>query len=230
MPHNPYSIWNRHPDDDHLFELDLDEHGRSRLESHAPILKFTDRAKSAQKAKWRRLYNFYAPKEKISRALIPSESSNRSSPRLFFGWAYKREYLKKYAEWQKLELQLPAMFVKAFGKTVIRFGELTEEEARDSDLAEFMDQVAISLVHRHLEKETHIQLDDVRPFTDKYDYMFAMYTNVDAIERHDAIDDSVGISKVVEFMNNAMNHDRHESQLLWWYSWDDLHVGLSTAI
>lgn len=116
------------------------------------------------------------------------------------------------------------MFVQAFGKTVIRFDELTEEEARNSDLAEFMDQVAISLVHRHLEKETHIQLDDVRPFTDKYDYMFAMYTNVDAIERHDAIDDSVGISKVVEFMNHAMNHDGHESQLLWWYSWDDLHV------
>ncbi|KAI0703259.1 hypothetical protein C8Q76DRAFT_802088 [Earliella scabrosa] len=127
-----------------------------------------------------------------------------------------------------LELELNTHFAKVVGAPSVRYGQLSEEQARNEDLTGLMEMCVPTVVHEHLEKESGVQLDMVRPFSDKHDGMFAVYTNHDAEERFDVIEDSVGMESVANLMNEAMNHGEHKSRLLWWYDWDQLRVDLMT--
>ena len=151
-------------------------------------------------------------------------SSNPNVHHIAYGWAYTDAYLAEYANRMKLELELNTHFAKVVGAPSVRYGQLSEEQARNEELTGLIEMCVPTVVHEHLEKESGVQLDMVRPFSDKHDGMFAVYTNHDAEERFDVIEDSVGMESVANFMNEAMNHGEHKSRLLWWYDWDQLRV------
>ena len=105
---------------------------------------------------------------------------------------------------------------------------MTTEQLQNEQLVEFVnDSLMVRVaVHRHLEKELGIKLDNLCPFTDRYDRMWALYTNHDDGEdRYNAIQRNPGGMKaVIQFMNHAMNQCGHQTSLLWWYESDHLRV------
>ena len=138
------------------------------------------------------------------------------------------DFLKAYAEKNHVEFELPPRCTEATGSRSIRYGAMTTEQLQNEQLVEFVnDSLMVRVaVHRHLEKELGIKLDNLCPFTDRYDRMWALYTNHDDGEdRYNAIQRNPGGMKaVIQFMNHAMNQCGHQTSLLWWYESDHLRV------
>ncbi|RPD54241.1 hypothetical protein L226DRAFT_575815 [Lentinus tigrinus ALCF2SS1-7] len=120
-----------HPDDKYLFEFDLDENGNMQFDTDGMSAKFTDRAKGAQAAKWKRLDEMFAP-----RKIIPSRLLASRAPRLAYGWACTREYFWHYATHHNLAMDVSedAWLKEQAGTTSIKLGELTQDQMRNKEL------------------------------------------------------------------------------------------------
>ncbi|KAI0705555.1 hypothetical protein C8Q76DRAFT_801300 [Earliella scabrosa] len=225
---NPYSIHNRHPDDEYIFELEPNA-------SQAPsvgdeLIRYTERAKRVQAAKWQRMLKIFTPRETIKEWFILSERNRYVH--LAYGWAYKEGYLRKYAELMKLQVDLreSPTLARRLQKNHVVYGELSDEEQNCAEVQELLRLCARPIVLHHLREKTGIRLEEVRPFSDEHQGMFALYNNHNVLERFDAIDNAVGIDHVVDVMDEAMNQAQHESKLLWWYDLDLLPCDLTSPV
>ncbi|TFK82256.1 hypothetical protein K466DRAFT_590640, partial [Polyporus arcularius HHB13444] len=134
MSRYPDSIQRGHPEDQYLFEFDRDEKGRMQLDTDGVNVKFTDRAKAAQEAKWRRLSAIFGPRKTIPRSMAACNGGN--PPRLAYGWAHTLEYLWEYAKFHNIELDVTGdnWLAGLAGTTLIKYGELTEEQKTNEEL------------------------------------------------------------------------------------------------
>ncbi|KAI0741123.1 hypothetical protein C8Q76DRAFT_211801 [Earliella scabrosa] len=216
----------RHPDDAFLFELDLDENFNFKFHEDRDWVKFTERAEKAQAAKWQRLYKMFGPVKALESSRLASDT--HKPPRVAFGWGFTESFLHAYAKHYKLAIDCRPYLCEQLGRDFLVYGELTDEEAADPELGTFLDGWVREVVHADLEAKSGIELTFCYPFTDKYDGMFALYTNYDAKRRHAEIQVLTGIKKAVEMLGELMNQFGNSAELLWWYDSSTLKVDLNS--
>ncbi|KAI0693537.1 hypothetical protein C8T65DRAFT_64088 [Cerioporus squamosus] len=219
-----------HPDDQYLFEFDLDEKGRMQFDTDGRSAKFTDRAKAAQEAKWRRLDSIFGPRKTIKRRMLASRGGN--PPRLAYGWVYSREFLWDYATHYNLVLDASddEWLPEQAGVSIIKYGELTEEQKRNEELMDSLRGLTRSLVHEDLSKRAGIVLEWVRPFANDWQWMFALYNNYNVGERCLEMEDVGGVQYVADIVQQAMTFGDYKPELFWWYDWEYLKVSLRTPL
>ncbi|KAI0693688.1 hypothetical protein C8T65DRAFT_833641 [Cerioporus squamosus] len=214
-----------HPDDEYLFEFDLDEKGRMQFDTDGTSAKFTDRAKAAQEAKWRRLNAIFGPRKALKKSMMGSRGGN--PPRLAYGWVYKREFIWDYATHHNLEMDVSddAWFTELAGTTLIKYGELTEEQKSNEKLVSGLKTLARLLVLEDLSEKAGIQLVRVCPFSYDWPWMFELFNNYNVEERTYEMEEVSGsVQKVVDVVQEAMAVGDHKPELLWWYDWEHLQV------
>ncbi|KAI0738279.1 hypothetical protein C8Q80DRAFT_1124910 [Daedaleopsis nitida] len=215
----------RHPDDAFIFELDLDKNSNMKYDPETGAWKFTDRAKEAQAAN-ERLFKTFGPMKALAKRHIASETHEPAC--VAYGWAYTRSFLRAYAERYQLAVSCRPFFCKVIGKDELVYGQLSEEDAKNPSILQFLDDVLEVTVWQDIEELANIELQRVRPFTEKYDGMFALYTNYDIRERYAKIDAAVDIDDVFRLMQEVFTECGHESELLWWYDSSKLNVDLNS--
>ena len=141
----------------------------------------------------------------------------RDGPRLSYGWAFSSDDLMKYAEYYKLKKSLQPYFSEKLGKSFVTYGALSETEAQDKDLLHYLSATLPTAVRRDLEERAGIQLLSVIPFSKMHHHLFALYTNVEATERIDEIDDTVGLDGAMDAIDDAIEGAGIQAEPLWWY-------------
>ncbi|KAI0741130.1 hypothetical protein C8Q76DRAFT_582490, partial [Earliella scabrosa] len=184
--------------------------------------KFTERAERAQAAKWQRLYKMFGPVKGIKPSCLASDT--HKPPRLAYGWGFSEAFLHAYAKHYKLSLDCRPYLCEQLGRDFLVYGELTDEEAADPELGSFLDGWVREVVHADLEAKSGIELTFFYPFTDKYEGMFALYSNYDAPRRHAEIEVLTGVDKAIEILHELMNQFGNSAELLWWYDMRSLDV------
>ena len=166
----------------------------------------------------------YGPMKANARIIVRNDRND--VPRVALGWAYTWEFLKEYAEKSHVELELPSGHADMTKTGWVTYGKMSDEELENEELMAFVNSpVTVRLAVRdHFKQKLGIYLNNIRPFTDKYDRMWVLYTNEDAKERRAAIERAGGLKPIVQFMNDAMSQGGHRSLLLWWYQWENLGV------
>ena len=94
---------------------------------------------------------------------------------------------------------------------------LSETEAQDKDLLHYLSATLPIAVRRDLEERAGIQLLSVIPFSKMHNHLFALYTNVEATERIDEIDDTVGLNGAMDAIDDAIEGAGIQAEPLWWY-------------
>ncbi len=94
---------------------------------------------------------------------------------MYYGWAFTQADLMKYAEYYHLETPLMSRLSAKLGKSSVNYAELSESEAKDEDVLAYLKNVADIAVKQDLENETGIALKVVRPLSEKYVAVVAMY-------------------------------------------------------
>ncbi|TFK82259.1 hypothetical protein K466DRAFT_556795 [Polyporus arcularius HHB13444] len=226
----PDLIQRDHPDDQYLFEFDRDEKGRTQFDTDGVTVKFTDRAKAAQEAKWRRLSAIFGPRKTIPRSMAACNGGN--PPRLAYGWAHTRDYFWEYAKFHNIELDVTGdeWMTRLAGTTLIKYGELTEEQKTNKELVSALKSLARLLVLGDLREKTGVELERVTPFTYEWKSLFALYNNYNVGERTDEMEEVGGVPYVIEIIQEAMTFGDHKPELLWWYDWAHLTANLSTPL
>ncbi|TFK85629.1 hypothetical protein K466DRAFT_600998 [Polyporus arcularius HHB13444] len=187
-----------YPEDEYLFEID--DNPDPTVDSGLPW-SFTERAQRAQAAKWDRLYKLFHPRPRD---------------------------LLKYAEFHNIKMPLQEYLSGKLGKEYVKYGALSESDAQDEELLYYLDKCASLAVRKHLEHEARVKLTYVVPFSKIHDALFALYTNIEARERIDEIQATVGLADARDFIDLAIDEAGVQSELLWWYDRAGLRgVGLN---
>ncbi|KAI0770633.1 hypothetical protein C8Q74DRAFT_1218906 [Fomes fomentarius] len=206
-----------------LFEYERDENGETMLEDDGETWKLTDRAKRAQKAKLKRLFNTYHPTKLLPRKWIAS-NKNRHPPNLIYGWAYQPDFLAAYAYKHKLSILLRGTLIQALGKEFVIYGELTEAELADKSLQRYIEAALPVMVREHLEQRAGVKLSFGKPYTDKYSEMFVVWDNYNIEARHDVIEEAgLDVREALSILDDAMTECGHKTERLWWHDWDKIH-------
>ncbi|RPD54240.1 hypothetical protein L227DRAFT_534906, partial [Lentinus tigrinus ALCF2SS1-6] len=211
---------NPHPDDKYLFEFDLDENGMPQFDTDGKSLKFTDRAKAAQAAKWTRLEKHFGPRKLIKKSMLVS-SGGPEPYRLAYGWAFDGKLILDYAIHHNIEYdatESPWMMKEA-GTPVIKYGELTEEQKNNKKLMNELEALATLLVQEDLCRRAGIELAWARPFSLVWTSMFVLYTNYNIEERLLEMEE-VDIAHAIDLIEEALAFGDYKPELLWWYDWN----------
>ncbi|RPD54243.1 hypothetical protein L227DRAFT_604180 [Lentinus tigrinus ALCF2SS1-6] len=220
-----------HPDDKYLFEYDLNENGKMQLDTDGASVKFTDRAKAAQAAKWKRLDEMFAPRKIISSRLLANRGGNPR--RLAYGWVCTDEYFWHYATHHNLKVDAPdgSWLKEQAGTTEIRLGELTQDQRQNEELMHILNLMARLLVEADLFERSGIKLQSVVPFAGGDSaWVLALYTNYDMGDRCFEMEDVGGVAHVANVVQEAMTFGNYNPELLWWYDWEHLRVHLNTPL
>ncbi|KAI0693697.1 hypothetical protein C8T65DRAFT_744637 [Cerioporus squamosus] len=227
----PDFVPHKHPDDQYLFEFDLDEKGRTRFDTDGRSIKFTDRAKAAQESKWKRLSAIFGPRKTLKMSMTGSRGGN--PPRMAYGWVYNDEFLWDYATLNNLEMDVSEdeWLTELAGTTLIKYGELIEEQKSNEELISALELLSRTLVLEHLSERAGIKLERVLPFTYPRSHMFALYNNYNFEERtYEIVDVAGSVQNVVDIVQAAMTIGDHKPELLWWYDWRHITVNLNTPL
>ncbi|KAI0747562.1 hypothetical protein C8Q74DRAFT_1312201 [Fomes fomentarius] len=193
------------------------------LEDDGETWKLTDRAKRAQNAKLKRLFNTYHPTKLLPRKWIASYK-NRHPPKLIYGWAYQPDFLAAYALKHKISILLRGTLIQTLGKEFVTYGELTEAELADKSLQRYIEAALPVMVREHLEQRAGVKLSFGKPYTDKYPDMFVVWDNYNIEARHDAIQEAgLEVREALSILEDAMTECGHKTEQLWWYDWDEIH-------
>lgn len=111
---------------------------------------------------------------------------------------------------------------RKLGKTQVQYGALEGTDAQDEELAYYLDKCASLAVRKHLEHISGVKLIHVLPFSAVHDVMFALYTNVEAMERMEEIDATAGLDDAMDLIDDAIADAGIQSELLWWYDREEL--------
>ena len=169
------------------------------------------------------MYAKYPPVKKIARQDLPSPT--HQPPVMAYGWGFQEPFLMAYAEKHKLMIKAYDEAKERCGKDYLVYGELTEEEKQDKNLVRYLDMLVDVFVTRHLRKISMVpEITLLRPFTDKYSSMFAIYTNYDILERQKEIKSRIPLGEALVLLDRAMNDCGNEADPLWWYDTDRLDV------
>ena len=169
--------------------------------------------------KWNRLYNLFHPRPEIGKdeagplCLV-------NGPRLAYGWAFSRSDIRKYADFHHVNMPLQEYLSEKLGKTLVRYGALSETDAQDEELLFYLDECVEVAVRVHLEYVSGVDsLRRVLPFGNPriFDVCFALYTNIEAEERMEEIDATTGLDDAITIINYAIKEAGVQSELLWWY-------------
>ncbi len=140
-----------------------------------------------------------------------------NGPHLAYGWAFSKRDLLKYAEFHNIKMPLQEYLSGKLGKEYVKYGALSETDAHDEELLYYLDKCASLAVRKHLEHEARVKLTYVVPFSKIHDALFALYTNIEARERIDEIQATVGLEDARDFIDLAIDEAGVQSELLWWY-------------
>ena len=83
--------------------------------------------------KWNRLYKLFHPRPEIGKdeagplCLV-------NGPRLAYGWAFSRSDIRQYADFHHVNMPLQEYLSEKLGKTLVRYGALSETDAQDEEL------------------------------------------------------------------------------------------------
>ncbi|KAI0770629.1 hypothetical protein C8Q74DRAFT_1369765 [Fomes fomentarius] len=197
-----------------LFEYERDENGETMLEDDGETWKLTDRAKRAQNAKLKRLFNTYHPTKLLPRKWIAS-NKNRHPPKLIYGWAYQPDFLAAYA--YKHKLSIPLYGFEYLSQEFVTYGELTEAEQQDGSLQSYIEGLYQSWSENTLSN---------------YSEMFVVWDNYNIEARHDVIEEAgLDVRDALSILDDAMTECEHKTERLWWHDWDKIHdADLSSRI
>ena len=107
--------------------------------------------------KWNRLYKLFHPRLEIGNEEVgPRCLSN--GPRLAYGWAFSRSDLRKYAEFHNVHMVLQEYLSGKLGKTLVKYGALSETAAQDKELLYYLDACLDQAVRVHLEYLAAVKL------------------------------------------------------------------------
>ncbi len=147
-------------------------------------------------------------------------------PRLAYGWAHTLDYLWEYAKFHNIELDVTGddWLAGLAGTTLIKYGDLTEEQKTNEELISTLKGLARLLVDQDLEEKTGVKLERVIPYTYEWKSMFALYSNYNVGERTDEMEEVGGVRHVIDIIQEAMTFGDYKPELLWWYDWAHLTV------
>ncbi|RDX44232.1 hypothetical protein OH76DRAFT_1409343 [Lentinus brumalis] len=127
----------------------------------------------APPSRWHYLLETHQPRD----ALDPEDvgPQHKGELPMYYGWAFTQADLMKYAEYYHLETPLMSRLSAKLGKSSVNYADLSESEAKDEDVLAYLKNVADIAVKQDLENETGIALKVVRPLSEKYVAVVAMY-------------------------------------------------------
>lgn len=124
-----------------------------------------------------------------------------------------------------------AWFTELAGTTLIKYGELTEEQKSNEKLVSGLKTLARLLVLEDLSEKAGIQLVRVCPFSYDWPWMFELFNNYNVEERTYEMEEVSGsVQNVVNVVQEAMAVGDHKPELLWWYDWEHLQVVRATPL
>ncbi|RDX44607.1 hypothetical protein OH76DRAFT_1093283 [Lentinus brumalis] len=203
---------------------------RTRFDTDGVSIKFTDRCKAAQEAKWKRLSAIFGPRKLLPKSMMGIRGANPH--RLAYGWVYKPEFIWDYATHNNLEMDVSddKWLTKVTGTTLIKYGELTEEHKANEKLLSTLKSLARFLVLDHLSERAGIELERVTPFAYEWPRMFALYNNYNFVERTYEMNELGGVDHVAAIVQDAMTFGDYKPELLWWYDWKHITLNLNTPL
>ncbi|KAL7284613.1 LOW QUALITY PROTEIN: hypothetical protein ACG7TL_001908 [Trametes sanguinea] len=205
-----------HQDEEHLFEVEVDEHNRA-------LWSYTQGAKDAQARKWRRLFDLFAAEDDHQK--IPFAAEGFTPWMRAYGWAFPRSYQMKFAKRHNIEISLDSGCAAIFSRKSILFGALTEQDEEDDQLQQLILAVSLTEIRRHLQKLAGIELELRKPFMSEGWWMFCIYDNYNYDQkRKTARLAGQDIDDVVEVLNFALKAADPTIEARWWYDWDELEV------
>ncbi|KAI0311228.1 hypothetical protein OF83DRAFT_1069144 [Amylostereum chailletii] len=198
--------------DRYINEYELDADGKRIPEGFG--WKLTQRAKDAETAKWQRLMDNRPPMAILPRDYLPVNGSK--PPLLFYGFPFKKDYLANYARRHALEHWLSEIDRISLGTDAIRFAEF-----KDEDFTMPVMMLCSTVVINHLEAACgDIRLDVGTPLSFEWDGIVAFWSNYTMEARLEELKRGKPstLEEVVAIVGKAMNEDGHETELKWW--WD----------
>ncbi|OSC99707.1 hypothetical protein PYCCODRAFT_1470017 [Trametes coccinea BRFM310] len=194
-----------------LFQCEPDERGPPGS------TKSTQRAKEAQAAKWQRLFATYGPVEKLNRKHLASTRNPHLEKRLY-GWAHPFEFVERYAKQNKLPIRLPECLAKKYGKEVVLCGQLTETEAKDPEMVEFVQAIIEDIVLDHVQKLAGVLMEYEFVYSGENHGIFVLYDNYNMAQRLWTIAGlKLDHDDVVAKVQNALASCDNTIKPLWWY-------------
>ena len=117
------------------------------------------------------------PQKDISDKLLAS--SGTEPPVLHYGWPFNSDYFIEYAKRHRLSIEMTEEFRERLGCPTeeFNFGDLTEEQARDPDLADGLCLAARVVSVEHLIGLTGIVLEIGRPLSLEWERILYIWTN-----------------------------------------------------
>ncbi|KAI0787862.1 hypothetical protein C8Q74DRAFT_639361 [Fomes fomentarius] len=144
----------------------------------------------------------YHPAKTLRRKWIVSDE-NPTPPKLVYGWAYRHNFLRAYAEKQRLSVPLYGSIAQKLGKESVIYGELTDAEAQDEQLQRYIKDVLRRVVKDHLEELAGLELSYATPFTN--DGVSGLWDNHNVEERHDDIEEAdLDVDEVIAILQDTM--------------------------
>ncbi|RDX44234.1 hypothetical protein OH76DRAFT_1409346 [Lentinus brumalis] len=170
----------------------------------------------APQSRWHYLLETHQPRD----ALDPEDvgPQHKGELPMYYGWAFTQADLMKYAEYYHLETPLMSRLSAKLGKSSVNYAELSESDAKDEDVLAYLKGIAAIAVKQDLENETGIALQVVRPLSEKYVAVVAMYNHIDANERR-WIDVGHGLADTVKTIHQSIREAGVNSRPMWWYDW-----------
>ncbi|KAI0688864.1 hypothetical protein C8Q76DRAFT_803322 [Earliella scabrosa] len=208
-----------HPEDKYLMEMKRTEFGGIMRDPENLGPLFTDRAKAAQKAKWKRLYKKYGPMPELDESMLAS--SGLKPPLLYYGWPITENFLLEYAKRHQI-----VSFTTLHGKK-LEYAALTPEDLQDKEFEVALIGRAQNDVFKHLGQRSGYTLEIARPFTDQYFCMAALYSNY-SMERRYPVLLAAGLEDVVCELDHAIKEVDPDTDLQWWYDWNN-NLGVFTT-
>ncbi|KAI0751861.1 hypothetical protein C8Q80DRAFT_1119493 [Daedaleopsis nitida] len=148
--------------------------------------------------------------------LHPSFYTNPKAPLMFYGWAWKNDYLMKYTIRHKLSYRL--------GDLQIHYSALAEPGFCKEDFRHYKILLCEvpEVVKTHLETRCGIRLKVEFPESGEYDGVFALYSNHDALFLIELLlrPGVAQFEKALGTIHKAMNEKGNECDLLWWHCRD----------
>ncbi|TFK83282.1 hypothetical protein K466DRAFT_665951 [Polyporus arcularius HHB13444] len=171
----------------------------------------------APQSRWHYLLETHQPRD----ALDPEDvgPQHKGELPMYYGWAFTQADLMKYAEYYQLEMPLMECLSAKLGKSSVNYADLSESDAKDEELLGYLQGVAAIAVKQDLENETGVLLQVVRPLSEKYVAVVAMYNHIEANERRKWIEVHHGLDDTVEAIHQSIRETGVKSRPLWWYDW-----------
>ncbi|EJF61578.1 hypothetical protein DICSQDRAFT_180597 [Dichomitus squalens LYAD-421 SS1] len=190
--------------------------------------RYSEAAKKAQEAKWKRLMANRPPRDALPNKLLPRPG--QKLPLYHYGFPFTYKYAIEYARRHHLTIPLAEEDRETFGgQAVLDMAELDDARlAADEDIRVFAKSVSRNLMVRDLSRRCGYTLDTGRPFSMDWDGIVSLWTNYDVEERFVWCYDH---KKVVDILKGAMNETEWHNSLKaqWWFDWDN-DVGLFTSV